>query len=318
MIRVIAVTKNQKVVTGFGLDILKEHDIHWYWADFSVPTVEEVELLDTYFHFHPLAIEDCLHFLQRPKLEYYDNHSFLVVHAINQQTLEVDEVDLFVGENFVVSFHLNELQEVNSAWTYFQHSQSTAYKSPMEVAYKIIDKLVDVYFPVVYSIEDRMKNLGNNDKKGSMPSLINETFEIRENLLHLHYVVTPMRDLLYRMLESKRFLIESDKKVYFQDVYDHLIKLGQMIETNRSITAEIRDNYISLNSYHMNSIMKTLTVITTIFMPLTFIAGIYGMNFANMPELSWKYGYFLVLGVMAATGIGMFLWFRKKGWFKNE
>ena len=127
-----------------------------------------------------------------------------------------------------------------------------------------------------------------------------------------------MRELLYRITESKRLAIPTKKLVYFQDIHDHLIKLSDMVESSSEMTSEIRDNYISINSFRMNSIMKTLTVITTIFMPLTFIAGLYGMNFENMPELKWEYGYFLILAIMLLIGIAMMNWFKRKGWFRND
>lgn len=317
MIRVLAVTQDHQILHAVNLDILKRNDIKWYWADFNLPNEEESQLLDTYFQFHPLAIEDCLHYLQRAKLEYYDDYSFLVIHAINHNPLEAREVDLFVGKDFVVSFHFHELQEIESTWKYFRHLKDIGKKGSLDVAYKVMDELVDMYFPVIYKVEERIQGLEMYGRRGTMHALINEIFSIRGDLLHLHHTITPMRELLYRMLESDHIPIEQNKRAYFQDIHDHLVKLGQLIETNRAITSEIRENYLSLNSYHMNSIMKTLTVITTIFMPLTFIAGIYGMNFKNMPELTWKYGYFLVLGIMGVIGIGMVLWFRKKGWFRN-
>lgn len=124
-----------------------------------------------------------------------------------------------------------------------------------------------------------------------------------------------MRDLLYRTINSERIEGVKNHLFYFTDVCDHLLKLSELIESDREITADIRDSYASFNSNRMNSIMKTLTVITTIFMPLTFVAGIYGMNFDNMPELHWQWGYFIVLGLLFSLGFGMYLWFRRKGWF---
>jgi magnesium transporter len=122
--------------------------------------------------------------------------------------------------------------------------------------------------------------------------------------------------LLYRIINSERLAGQKDRLVYFTDIYDHLLKLSDMIESNREITADMRDSYMSINSNRMNKIMKTLTVSTSIFLPLTFLVGVYGMNFHNMPELSWSYGYYTLLIIMAIIGCGMILWFRKKGWFK--
>jgi magnesium transporter len=317
MLRILAISKDNELLINPPLESLE--GMKWYWADFNMPTDEETSLLGSYFHFHPLAIEDCIHSLQRPKLEHYENLSFLVFHTLHQKTLEASEVDLFIAENFTVSFHYEDLNEINYVWEYFKKSTSTDRLKPVEVTYKIMDKIVDSIFPITDELEDRLLRIENTDEDrvaGNM--IIQKTFDIRRDLLKLRQTVLPTRDLVYRILESKRFIIQEQKRAYFQDIHDHLIKLSQIIESNRELTADIRDSYISMNSFRMNNIMKTLTVITTIFMPLTFLAGIYGMNFVNMPELQWDIGYYVVLSIMVLTGIGMFIWFKHKGWFDSE
>ncbi|MDN7240218.1 magnesium/cobalt transporter CorA [Planococcus sp. N028] len=316
MLRILAINQENELLVNPPLESLE--GMKWYWADFNMPTDEETSLLGSFFHFHPLAIEDCIHSLQRPKLEHYENLSFLVFHTLNQKTLEALEVDLFIAENFTVSFHYEDLNEINYVWDYFQRSTSNDRLKPVEVAYKIMDKVVDSFFPIMDEMEDHLLGIENSGEErlaGNM--IIQKTFEIRKDLLKLRQTVLPTRDLVYRILESKRFIIQEQKRAYFQDIHDHLIKLSQIIESNRELTSDIRDNYISMNSFRMNNIMKTLTVITTIFMPLTFLAGIYGMNFTNMPELNWDAGYYVILFIMLLIGISMFIWFKYKGWFEN-
>lgn len=317
MIRILAVDKEKQLLINPALDSLSE--MNWYWVDFNMPTKEEILLLSSHFQFHPLAIEDCVHFLQRPKLEYYENLSFLVIHALNKKTLEAYEVDLFIGEKFIVSFHFQDLKEINAVWEMFEKNTDVNRFRPVEIGYKIMDKIVDSFFPMVQELEDHLLSVENYyESKKATDTLINKVFGVRKDLLKLRRTIMPMRELIYRILESKRFIIQEQKRAYFQDIYDHLLKLSEMIESNRELTSDIRDNYISLNSFRMNNIMKTLTVITTIFMPLTFIAGIYGMNFENMPELKWHLGYYIILGMMFFTGFGMFIWFKSKGWFDSE
>jgi magnesium transporter len=164
-------------------------------------------------------------------------------------------------------------------------------------------------------IEDHLDEIEENTRGLSKNILMDQVFEIRADLLKLRRTVVPMRDLLYRILNTERLAEVQEQHVYYTDVYDHLLKLSEMIDGNREMTADLRDSYISLNSHRMNKIMMVLTVITTIFMPLTLIAGIYGMNFSYMPELQSKYGYYCVLGLMALLGFLMYLWFRRKGWF---
>ena len=182
--------------------------------------------------------------------------------------------------------------------------------------YQVLDKIVDNYFPIFYQIDDLLNEIDENSRQRSMETLLKNLFDTRRDLLTLRHTVAPMRDLTYRMINSQRLRMIEHKKEYFLDIHDHLLKLTEMIEEDREFTTDIRDSYLSLNSHETNRVMKVLTIITTIFMPLTFIAGIYGMNFKYLPELTWKYGYFQTLAIMFFIGFGMFKWFQKKGWLK--
>ncbi len=316
MIDILAVTIEGNILNDLKLEQLNEDDILWYWVDFSSPSDEEVSLLDSHFNFHHLAIEDCQHLLQRPKLDYYDNCNFFVLHVLNKKTLSPEEIDLFIGKNFIVSFHLQETREIPEARQQLVSNMDKVWdEGHIYAAYLIMDKIVDRYFPVVYKLEDKLNELDNMAAGRWSRNLIEQLFDIREELIKLRRTVNAMRDLLYRILNSTHLKAFKTNQVYFTDIYDHLLKLSDMIEANRDITADIRDSYISINSDRMNTIMTVLTIMTAIFAPLTFIVGIYGMNFENMPELTWQYGYFLILGLMLLIGFGMFLWFKKKGWF---
>lgn len=316
LIRTLALTKDATLLHNSPLERLRAADIEWYWVDFDSPSHEEAALLDRVFHFHPLAIEDCLHFLQRPKMDYYGDYNFFVLHALNQRTLDAEEVDLFVGGNYVVSFHLQQSEELEEVWEKISVNEAIWAKGPVYIAYLVMDKLVDQYFPAVYLIEEAVDKLDDNLKRANGNRLMDELFDIRGDLLKLRRTINTMRDLLYRILNSERLAAFKEHHVYFVDIHDHLLRLSELIESNREMTADIRDSYTSFNSNRMNSIMMTLTIISSIFIPLTFIAGVYGMNFEFMPELKSHYGYFIVLIVMVLIGVGMYLWFRRKGWFK--
>lgn len=316
MIRTFAVTQGLQFLQDVPLKDLTREDIAWYWVDFDAPTEEEAQLLERHFHFHPLAIEDCFHLLQRPKVDHYEDTHFFVLHALDQKNLSAHEVDLFLGHKFLVTYHNQKLRELDDAWQRITTQSSLWAKGHLFAMYMVVDKLVDEYFPAVYLIEDQLLEIETVDRRLSSHSLMNDVFEIRSKLLKLRKTIIPMRDLLYRLINSDRIDEFREHRVYFTDIYDHLLKLSEMIDSNRDMTADMRDNYVSLSSNRMNTIMKTLTVITTIFMPLTFIAGIYGMNFNYMPELNWRWGYFAVLGIMFGIGFGMFTWFHRKGWFE--
>lgn len=315
MLRICAVTHDSDLLTDIGLDRLDDPDIAWYWVDFNQPTEQEAKLLESHFRFHPLAIEDCYHLLQRPKVDHYETVHFFVLHALNPHKLSAQEVDMFLGSRFLVTFHFGQQPELDEAWLRMQEQPSCREKGHLYAAYLVMDKLVDEYFPAVYELEDQLLGIEARSRKRSVQQMMDDIFEIRGRLLKLRRTIVPMRDLLYRVVNSERIEGVKEHLFYFTDVYDHLLKLAEMIESNRDMTADMRDSYISMNSNRMNTIMKTLTVITTIFMPLTFIAGIYGMNFDYMPELKWHGGYFFILGIMLAIGAGMFWWFKRKGWF---
>lgn len=319
MIRTLAITPEGEVRTGLPLEQIVLADYAWIWADFSQPTAQENLLLDTYFHFHPLAIEDCMHTLQRPKLDYYEDVQFFVLHALNETTLDAEEIDLFMSKRYLVTYHHQQKKEMEEAWELVQmeiDGRENWSGGPVAAAYTVMDKLVDNYFPSLYALEDELAELESRGGSESVEELMGQVFGLRGRLLKLRRTIVPMRDLMYRIVNSQHVQSNNEERVYFGDIYDHLLKLTDMIEVDREMTADLRDSYISLNSNRMNSIMKTLTVITTVFMPLTLIAGIYGMNFRVMPELDWRYGYFGVLVLMLVLGLGMFRWFRRSGWFK--
>lgn len=315
MIRTIAINKNLELIINYSLPILNTEEVSWFWVDFNQPSEEEIVELEKTFQFHPLAIEDCIQKLQRPKLDYYEDYSFFVTHSLNPKEIMKEEINFFIGPNYIVSFHHLESKEIEEVWDRLLQTKKLKKWDQYLVMYHIIDKIVDNYFPIIYQLEDALNQIENNTNNQSMEKLLEYLFDVRHYLLNFRHTVIPMRDLLYRMINSQRLTEIRERSEYFADIHDHLLKLTEMTDANRELTNDIRDSYLSINSHQTNRVMKVLTVITTIFMPLTFIAGIYGMNFEYMPELTWGFGYFLTLFIMLLIGIGMFWWFKKKGWF---
>lgn len=316
MIRIMAVNQHHKVIKNLQIADVITGNYLWYWIDFCEAKKDESDLLRDPLNFHPLAIEDCINTLQRPKLDYYEEYTFFVTQALNPKTMSREEINFFLGQNFVVTFHHQTSPEIEEVWRRMNQVDDHKKWDPSHVLYYVLDKMVDNYFPLVYQIEDTLNEIDGNSKPRTMEVLLGDLFDTRHDLLSLRHTVTPMRDLVYRIINSQRLPGIKGKVEYFSDIHDHLLKLSEMIEANRELTTDIRDSYISLNSHESNHVMKVLTVFTTIFMPLTFIVGIYGMNFKYMPELSWKYGYFGSLAAMFIIGAGMSLWFKSKGWFK--
>ena len=269
MIRTIAVTPSKQILTGLSLVELMSGQFSWYWIDFNAPTNEEIELLREPLQFHPLSIEDCTHTLQRPKLDYYDDYNFFVAQAINPNNLEKEEVDFFLGADYIVTFHHNINREIDDVWNRFELTKSPSEWDPSLVLYHVFDKIVDNYFPLIYKFEDLLNEIDENSADRSMEELLEDLFDSRHDLLSLRHVITPMRDLVYRMINSNRLTGILARKEYFSDIHDHLLKLAEMVEASRELTTDIRDSYLSLNLHETNRVMKVLTVITTIFMPLT-------------------------------------------------
>jgi magnesium transporter len=316
MIRTLAVNKEYQIVKDLQVSEIIKGDFLWYWIDFHQPSTDEIGLLRDPFHFHPLAIEDCIHHLQRPKLDYYEGYAFFVTQVLNPNTITREEVNIFLSRTYVVTFHHQLSTEIEEVWNCLTPNTNVEQWDPTHVLYHLLDKMVDNYFPLVNQIDDTLNEIDENSKGRSMEALLKDLFDTRHNLLSLRHTITPMRDLLYRVINSQRLKSIEGKIAYFSDIYDHLLKLTEMVEASRELTTDIRDSYISINSNETNHVMKVLTVITTIFMPLTFIVGVYGMNFRNMPELTWKYGYFGALFLMVIIAVWMYIWFKKKGWFK--
>ncbi|MGD6817569.1 magnesium/cobalt transporter CorA [Metabacillus sp. 113a] len=317
MIRTLAVTDSGEVIYDLPLGSLKKEGYKWYWVDFQEPSEKEIQLLSKFFRFHPLAIEDCVEFVQRPKMDFYDDYFFLVLHSIHQKTLDAEEVDLFVSDRYLVSFHKKPVREISNLFLRVKKDAGMQ-SGPMQIMYEILDKLVDEYFPPVYQLEDVLNSMEDKSGEQTISSIMEEVFKIRTDLSSLRRSIIPMRDLLYRMISSSKLSGLKQKEIYLQDVYDHLLKLVEMIDANRELTADIRDSYLSISSDKMNRIMMTLTVMSSIFLPLTFIAGLYGMNFQYMPELQGRNNYFVVLGIMIVIVIVMVGFFWKVGWLRYK
>lgn len=316
MIDIIGFDSNGNGQDNLTLDDYKNKSFQWYWIDFNQPTEDEVDVLREFFNFHPLAIEDCIHFLQRPKVDFYEDYYFFVYHAVNKEKSGVMEINLFLGDNYIVSYHAEkDIQEIQDVKKEVLSSPLTWQKPNVYISYLILDKIVDLFFPVIYEIEDQLDEFNEYKNLSLSRKLIEKLFAIRIDLLKLRRTITSMRDLVYRIINSTHLKSILGNELYFVDVYDHLLKLTDMVEADRDMTSDIRDSYISYNSNNMNVVMTLLTVITAIFIPLTFISGIYGMNFSYVPELKWHFGYFAILGIMLIVAISMLLWFKKKGWF---
>lgn len=241
MIRTMGLTDNDELIFDFPLAELTTRSWQWYWVDFDQPDANEEMMLHSVFNFHPLAIEDCLHQLQRPKLDYYDDYAFFVLHSLCHDDLAAEELNLFLGKNFVVTFHYEDIQELKQVREKILHNTKKWDRNHVFTAYQIIDQVVDHYFPILYKIEDQLNEIEDQLSPTTVHLSMDYVFEVRSDLLRLRRTIFPMRELLYRMLYSERLHLTSHEHAYFTDIYDHLLRLGEIIEANRELTADIRD-----------------------------------------------------------------------------
>ncbi len=313
MLKVIAVDNEGILHSDFPLENVRDENISWYWVDFNSPTKKEIELLTTFFKFHELLIEDCLTLLERPKIEITRQQIFLVSHVLKNIDSDYETLNMFVGKNYIVTFHMSHIRYINKVVS--KVLQRGKDYTPLHVMHMLVSEIVEGYNPLISKIENRLDELEENDAHTKGSKIMNEVFDLRSDLLKLRRGVMPMRELIHRFLVSRRVEMTENDRKYFHDIYDDLVQQTEIIEANRELTSDIRENYMTYNSFRTNSIMMTLTIISTIFLPLTFIVGWYGMNFEYMPEIKYKYGYFIVLFIMFSVASGMLMFFKKKGWF---
>lgn len=313
MIKIVALDKHGNLLTDIPLENVRNENISWYWVDFNSPTRKEIELLTTFFKFHELLIEDCLTLLERPKIEITRQQIFLVSHVLRHIDTEYETLNMFIGKNYIVTFHLSHIRYISKVISKVL-SKGREY-TPMHIMHMLISEIVEGYNPLISKIENRLDELEEGDAHTKGSKIMNEVFDLRSDLLKLRRGLMPMRELIHRFLVSRRVEMTENDRKYFHDIYDELVQQTEIIEASRELASDIRENYMTYNSFRSNNIMMTLTVISTIFLPLTFLAGVYGMNFTNMPELQTKYGYYVLWVIMFVIAGGMLWYFKKKGWF---
>ena len=288
------------------------------WIDFETPTADEAQILSTIFKFHPLAIEDCWHEPQQPKVDDYGDYVFLVVHGVRydaeKDEFPTHELNIFLGPNFLVTFHSFHSRSIEATQTYVRRNPHVMARGMDFLLHHILDKVIDNYFPKLEIIEDKIDELEATAFTHPTPELLTRLFELRHTVAHIKRVATQEREVLVGMSRGEFPFVSKRARLYFKDIYDHLFRIVDVADNHRETMNTILQVYVSLLSNQLNNTMKVLTLIATLMLPLTVITGIYGMNFENMPELQWRYGYYVVLGAMAALGIGMVIYFRRRKW----
>ncbi|MCS6809236.1 MAG: magnesium/cobalt transporter CorA [Bacteroidota bacterium] len=326
--------------------LLSEPDFRdWtIWVDMTNPTEQEEEtVLIQMFLFHHLAVEDCQreriqpeegdHF---PKVEDYGEYLYVIfnpidiplgarIHAMDESEEEpplsinfrTRQLNTFLGENYIVTHHYEPSIPVEYTMQLCWKNNNILGRGPDYLFHIIIDQIVDQYAPVMEYFDDVLEEAETRVINSQSSDLLVQILRLKKSMQRFKRITTYQREILSRLARGEFGLISMEEMAYYRNVYDHLVRIVDVAESYRDIINGLVDAYLSVTSNRTNSIMKVLTMMSTIFLPLTLITGIYGMNFEYLPELKWQYGYFMVLGLLALVAGGMLLFFRKKGWLDS-
>ena len=303
---------------------LHRHPVVWVNVD-GIGDAKIIKTLGEIFNIHRLALEDVTHVRQRPKLDDFPQHLYIVARMLERvdDKLDTDQLSLFLGKDYVLTFQERAgdcFDEIRKRITSDHSLLRTS--GPDLLAYAILDAVVDDYYPVLEADGDALEDIEDDLLEAPTPERAASVHVIKRDLLVLRRAVWPLREAISGLHRGVSPLISAETRIYFRDCYDHTVQLIDLLEVYRELATSLMDLYMSSVSNRMNEIMKVLTIISTIFMPLTFIVGIYGMNFHtdaskwNMPELKWPYGYPLVMGLMALIALSMIVYFWRKGWLR--
>jgi len=288
------------------------------WVDFDQPSPQEEEVLRSGFGFHHLSVEDCLGGIHHPKADDFGAHVFAILHTVDldspTEELATAEIDAFLGPNFVVTFHREPLECIASLRARCQQDERLLSRGADFLLHDIFDSLVENFMPALDRLDERIDQLEREVLRNPRPTVLAQIMALKRDTLQLRRVVAPQREVINRFSRGDFAVVTPKAHIYFRDIYDHLIRIEDINESLRDVAEGVLGIYLSAVSNRMNEVMKVLSVVATIFFPLTLLAGIYGMNFQYMPELAWRYGYFAVWGAMLIVTAAMLALFRKRRW----
>jgi magnesium transporter len=325
-IKIIAYDAESEIEeTVQNVDAIRSYLLKWPVVWINVEGLGDagiIRQLGSIFDLHRLALEDVVNVHQRPKEDAYKNYYFIVARMAElQDRLETQQLSMFLGANYVLTFQETESTRFNPLRNRISDKSGRIRKSgPDYLAYAILDSCIDNYYPVLEKYGESIETLEDQVVLRPSNQFVSEIHEMKRDLLLLRRAVWPLREAISSLIREPSHLITDETRVYIRDCYDHTIQVIDLLENYRDIAGDLMEVYLSSVSNRLNEIMKFLTIFTTIFIPLNFIAGVYGMNFNtdksrwNMPELGWHFGYFYALALMAVLAVVMLFYFRKKGW----
>jgi len=286
------------------------------WLHFDRPNEDELQFLKQDLKIHDLTMDDVVHQNQRPKLDSFDDYVYLAVHPLERKNsghIERSELDLLLGRNWIISVHYGPLPGLIDDSKLHERIALALGRGPDFMLYILLDLLVDSYFPLLDAIEEEIDALEDRLVVRGSAIDVKRLLALKRNLVRIRRSVLPQREIFNQVTRHDFAFIRPEHLVYFRDVYDHLIRIIEELDTLRDILSSVLEIYLASISNQLNATMKRFTAWGTIFIVITAIAGIYGMNFKFMPELEWHYGYFVILGLMTVVSLGLYFYFKKKG-----
>jgi magnesium transporter len=312
-----------RVLEGFTVaqlpELLKDEKAI-IWVDMEAPTLDDDRVLLDVFHFHPLTVEDCRANRHHPKIEEFPDYLYFIVHAVKSDAspdrFNTIELDGFLGPNYVVTYHHESFPSIDKVKQLVRTSPVPCQRGAAFLLHQIIDNVVDDYLPIMDDFDERINELEENIFELKQPNqkILQETLDLKRSVLRLRRISAKQLEILYRMSHGQFRLISGPVLPFFRDIYDHMLRVTDLAESYRDIIGSALEAYLSVVSNRLNEVMKVLTIFSAIMLPLTFIVGVYGMNFDYMPELHSRYGYYVVWGFMIAVVVGMIFLFWKRGW----
>ncbi len=295
------------------------------WVDFVSEPPEVCQPILESFGFHRLAIDDALQETHSPKIDDWGGYVYLALNYMrlngadkSHWETEVDELDIFLGPNFVVTHHDHPVPSLDAALASLQRDQRPLLDGADHLLYKIIDNVVTDTMPIVERIDEEIDEIEDQVFDRPTPRTLERLFALKRVLLAMRRILLPQREVLNKLARDDYAVIDSKDRIFFRDIYDHLVRLHDLNETMRDLVGSALDTYLSVINNRMNEVMKTLTIITTLFMPLTFVTGFFGMNFfaANPPYEGWTapLAFYATLGLILLTPFFMYLWMRRRTW----
>jgi magnesium transporter len=310
-------TKHVDLTIDHLLTHIKSKQVNWINID-GLHEPNLIEKIQEHFNLHSLLIDDIFND-QRPKAEEYDDYLFFtlkMLYGINGNDIDYEQISFVLGSNYLISFQEKEGDIFDPFRERIRLNQGKVRKRKADyLLYRLIDIIVDSYYTILDSIGERIEETEEEVHNNPSPKTFQTIQAIKKELIFLRKAVYPLRDALSRVMKNEYEFIEEENIRFYSDVYDHVIHLIDSLETYKDLTSSLMDIHINTMNTRMNEVMKVLTIISTIFIPLTFIVGVYGMNFDYMPELRWHWGYISVWGIMIMIVAGMLRFFRYKKWF---